>query len=702
MMEDSDTEAWRDWKFYSRNILIAGYSLSYKEILKSYSLTKVNMHFQFWLLICWQFIKYILCFMRQMGKMQDKRRVNTIFYGICYLTLNISLAMGFMILKERIFVHYSLRNNMLLEIVFNRNDQDMVFHHNPHMQSALITFLLTTIYLSLSLAKMENFNVNLNNSPNGSSAGSSEVSHEALLELCLVGTVLTDRPVRFQFMEERLPSIWRPGQGVTITQAGENRFHFQFYHEWDVERVLQNGPWTFEGFLLVLKKLEIGEAIAEVQFNKAEVWVQVFNLPHGYMNEYVGMLIGCHIGRFVKYDESNYYGPWRMYMRIRVALNIAEPLRRSMVLEKEDGTAVNVSFKYERLGVFCYICGIMGHTDSFCPRRLEPGYVEGVQGWGRFLNAGGRTVGGNVTVNKWLRGGRMAARGGRTGGRGGSEGINGPHDLNENHNNVVVMEHSSEHTLFGRVRILHGGGFTFHRMVTTIIGHNGGGEGQWVPFQLNDTNIANQITIRRLVNGLRSTNGSNNIPNGSATENNAGIITGGQQREQVLTGNNFCNDGTLLMTGCNQRVGQPILSICGAGSNDAATIGETSEAGREVYAKKKEKLMPTRQMRAGPLVIREGANNLNADNQKEVPSNEKGKGKMEEGSASKIKKRVRINTTQAASNNAGGANEQVLMNVDTVNEGDGVGGNFISVQNNPLFSENIVMAEADDQPRQQP
>lgn len=42
------------------------------------------------------------------------------------------------------------------------------------------------------------------------------------------------------------------------------------------------------------------------------------------------------------------------------------------------------------------------------------------------------------------------------------------------------------------------------------------------------------------------------------------------------------------------------------------------------------------------------------------------------------------------------------MNVDTVNEGDGVGGNFTSVQNNPLFSENIVMAEAENQPRQQP
>jgi len=43
-------------------------------------------------------------------------------------------------------------------------------------------------------------------------------------------------------MGERLPSIGGPIQGVTITQVGENRFLFQFYHEWDMERILQNKP----------------------------------------------------------------------------------------------------------------------------------------------------------------------------------------------------------------------------------------------------------------------------------------------------------------------------------------------------------------------------------------------------------------------------------------------------------------------------
>jgi len=112
----------------------------------------------------------------------------------------------------------------------------------------------------------------------------------------------------------------------------------------------------------------------------------------------------------------------------------------------------------------------MGNTNIFCPKRLESGYVVGVKGWGNFVTTGGCTVGEGVTVNKWLRGGRVPMYGGRAIPRGTNAGNN----LDENINNVVIMPQSSEHALFGCValfgffRILHGGGFTFYRMVTNI------------------------------------------------------------------------------------------------------------------------------------------------------------------------------------------------------------------------------------------
>jgi hypothetical protein len=158
-----------------------------------------------------------------------------------------------------------------------------------------------------------------------------------------------------------------------------------------------------------------------------------------------------------------------------------------------------------------------------------------------------------------------------------------------------------------------------------------------------------------------------------------------------------------MLNGSNQETGQ-ILSICRADFNNNNMMGETSEVGRVACAKKKDKTLPIRPMVQGPLVIRERGADAITDKPKELPSNDKGKGKMEDGPATKMKKRTRSNVVQVASNNVGGAAEQgsVRMNIDTGNEGAGVGSNSASVHNNPLFSENVVMAEAENQPRQEP
>lgn len=82
--------------------------------------------------------------------------------------------------------------------------------------------------------------------------------------LCLVGRFLTDRPIRTHIMKERMVSVWRPGRGVTIKEASPGVFLFQFFLEIDIQRVLKNGPWTFDKHLLILGVLEEGCAIEEI------------------------------------------------------------------------------------------------------------------------------------------------------------------------------------------------------------------------------------------------------------------------------------------------------------------------------------------------------------------------------------------------------------------------------------------------------
>lgn len=72
-----------------------------------------------------------------------------------------------------------------------------------------------------------------------------------------------------------------------------------------------------------------------------------------------------------KQDDQNFF------MRVRVALSLEKPLRRGSFIAGLDGVRSWVTFKYERLPMFCYFCGLLGHDVHHCElhftRKKEKG-----------------------------------------------------------------------------------------------------------------------------------------------------------------------------------------------------------------------------------------------------------------------------------------------------------------------------------------
>lgn len=75
-------------------------------------------------------------------------------------------------------------------------------------------------------------------------------------------------------------------------------------------------------------------------------------------------LIGSHLG-FVIEIESNDI-TWDKSTRLRVDLNITKPLCRVSNIPNSKGVAVFIDLKYERLPMFCYACGVIGHIERGC------------------------------------------------------------------------------------------------------------------------------------------------------------------------------------------------------------------------------------------------------------------------------------------------------------------------------------------------
>ncbi|MBA0729828.1 hypothetical protein Golax_025871 [Gossypium laxum] len=59
---------------------------------------------------------------------------------------------------------------------------------------------------------------------------------------------------------------------------------------------------------------------------------------------------------------------------------------------------VYARFKYEKLSLFCFICGKLGHGKSYCPLRLT---IDSFIGWDLSLRAVVRRR--SMVVSRWLR-----------------------------------------------------------------------------------------------------------------------------------------------------------------------------------------------------------------------------------------------------------------------------------------------------------
>ncbi|XWS66198.1 hypothetical protein CRYUN_Cryun05aG0179300 [Craigia yunnanensis] len=165
-------------------------------------------------------------------------------------------------------------------------------------------------------------------------------------------------------MKNTLASIWRLVKGVCIRDINPALFLFQFFHELDIERVIKGGPWTFNQHLLITSRLKVGDNPNQIPLYFTDFWIQVYDLPYGFMSERVGKEICNFVGMYVEADANNFSGIWRNFRWILVTIDVRKPLKRMMKIKKQRGDWSWINFKYERLSTFFFFCGIIGYNEK--------------------------------------------------------------------------------------------------------------------------------------------------------------------------------------------------------------------------------------------------------------------------------------------------------------------------------------------------
>ena len=65
-------------------------------------------------------------------------------------------------------------------------------------------------------------------------------------KLSLIGKLLTCKPFNKRAAKNTLKKAWGLENEVQIVEVGANLFQFKFNTEFDLERILNRGPWSFD------------------------------------------------------------------------------------------------------------------------------------------------------------------------------------------------------------------------------------------------------------------------------------------------------------------------------------------------------------------------------------------------------------------------------------------------------------------------
>ena len=184
--------------------------------------------------------------------------------------------------------------------------------------------------------------------------------------LLLIGKVWTCRILNSPALMDTLKKIWQPKYGVETRKIEENMYSFQFFHWRDKRRVLEGQPWHFDKHAICFSEIQDDGKPSDLQLHSMPIWTRFYNLPFkGRGIDDNIKTLANKVGVFVQIDKTQECAIDRS-IRVKTIVDVRYPLKSQVKLKIRGGDTIPIPVKYERLPLFCYICGKIGHGDRDC------------------------------------------------------------------------------------------------------------------------------------------------------------------------------------------------------------------------------------------------------------------------------------------------------------------------------------------------
>jgi hypothetical protein len=181
-----------------------------------------------------------------------------------------------------------------------------------------------------------------------------------------IGKVHTTRSFSAAALFEKMKAIWNLSRDPICREAGENLFVFQMHCLGDWKKVVQQGPWTFRGWAVLIEDYDGREDPEKFVFSGLYVWAQIHGIPELYRKVWVVDDLARRVGKTKEVQMAPKLFYEGNYVRVRVLIELDAPLKRAVSLNIEGEGRKRLYVKYEKVPYFCKHCGLIGHNHEEC------------------------------------------------------------------------------------------------------------------------------------------------------------------------------------------------------------------------------------------------------------------------------------------------------------------------------------------------
>lgn len=187
--------------------------------------------------------------------------------------------------------------------------------------------------------------------------------HKELWRSSLIGFIAGKFP-GYASLSQYVNSTWKCNVNLSMHDSGW--LIFKFESELDMNAVLNGGPYSIYGRLLILKPMPDYFDFDTSELIRMPVWVRFPNLPLQCWSPLCLSKLASVIGKPVHSDTPTASMTRLSYARVLIDIDLLAELPSLIDITLPNGVTKSQAVMYESLPRFCKLCKTLGHSTSAC------------------------------------------------------------------------------------------------------------------------------------------------------------------------------------------------------------------------------------------------------------------------------------------------------------------------------------------------